>query len=672
MTNRLGDSASPYLLQHADNPVDWWEWGSDAFEEARERGVPVLISIGYSACHWCHVMAHESFENPETAALMNNHFVNIKVDREERPDVDAVYMEATQAMTGHGGWPMTVFADHDGAPFFTGTYFPPSDRHGMPGFPTVLAAVSEAWTERRSDVTSQAERVTAALGQRLAAAEDLPGEQVLADAVTAISSQFDPAHGGFGSAPKFPQQPVLEFLLRIHDRPWASSAGEMVHSSLAAMAAGGIRDHLGGGFSRYSVDARWLVPHFEKMLYDNTQLARLYLWAGVEFDSAVLREVAVDTIEYLLTDLRHPDGGFYSAEDADSEGVEGKFYVWELDEFERITGEDAAVAADYYGVTKEGNFEGANILHRARSISDVAAQHDITPAEAADTVQRAGRALLAQRSTRVRPGLDDKVVTAWNGLAIRALAEAAAVLGDSRYLEAARSCARFVLDGIRDDTGRLHRSWAKGRLGPRAVLEDHAAMSIGLFSLFAVSGETEWYREAMNLAQSIPELFNDPEGGFFTTAVDADPLIVRPKDLFDNPSPSGNSLAAEALLMASAYSGDPELFDLAEATVKSATSIIERAPTGAGHMLSVLTAILDGSRELAVVGPEAARMSNVAWERFRPSLAVAVSSGQPDSTVPLLANRGREGETLAYLCERFVCEAPVSSSDELRTMLQID
>ncbi|HSJ34867.1 MAG TPA: thioredoxin domain-containing protein [Acidimicrobiia bacterium] len=666
MPNRLADSASPYLLQHADNPVDWYEWGEEAFAEARRRDVPLLISIGYSACHWCHVMAHESFEDPDIADLMNRGFVNIKVDREERPDVDAVYMEATQAMTGHGGWPMTVFVDHAGTPFFTGTYFPPQDRAGMPGFRTILAAVGEAWAERRSEVDEQGRRVTEAIGRRLPAARDLPDRSILEAAVAAIAGQFDPVHGGFGGAPKFPQQPTLEFLLRVHDRPWGGSAEEMLKRTLAAMAAGGIRDHLGGGFARYSVDDRWLVPHFEKMLYDNAQLARLYLWAGREFGSGPLVQVAVDTLEYMLRDLRHPDGGLFSAEDADSEGEEGRFYVWDLPEFLEVAGDDAALASDYFGVSAEGNFEGSNILHRARGISDVAADHGLEPEEAAEAVRRAGEALLARRAERVRPGLDDKVVAEWNGLAIRALAEAGASLGKPRYLDAARKAARFLLDHLLVE-GRLHRSWAKGRLGPEGFLADHAGVAVGLFALYAADGDPNWYTAAMSLVEAL-EQFQDPEGGYFTTPDDGESLVTRPKDHFDNPSPSGNALAAEALYLAAAYSGESRFWEKAEATLRAGAVVMDRAPTGAGHSLAVLYEILEGPRELAVVGPDAERLARVAWERYRPGLAVATAAS-PASVPPLLSDRGTEGATLAYVCRRFACAAPVTSVEELRAAL---
>ncbi|MGA7271019.1 MAG: thioredoxin domain-containing protein [Acidimicrobiia bacterium] len=668
MSNRLAGSASPYLLQHANNPVDWFEWGPEAFAEARRRDVPLLVSIGYSACHWCHVMAHESFEDPEIAAQMNQGFVNVKVDREERPDVDAVYMEATQAMTGQGGWPMTVFVDHSGAPFFTGTYYPPTERHGMPGFRSVLAAVSEAWSERRSDVTEQASRVAAVLGRRPASSPGLPGSEDLAGAVQSLSTQFDPDNGGFGRAPKFPQQPVLEFLLRTIGHPWADGADRMLKTTLEAMAAGGIRDHLGGGFARYAVDGRWLVPHFEKMLYDNAQLARLYLWAGVELSSPLLTEVAGDTLEYLLTDLRHPRGAFYSAEDADSEGVEGKFYLWDYDEFMEVTGPDGPLAADMFGVSPEGNFEGSNVLHRPHPISEVAQQHGLDIDQAAKALRRAVEALLARRARRVRPGLDDKIVTAWNGLAIRALAEAGATLGEDRYLTEARNCARFLLANLRDRSGLLRRSWAKGRPGPRAVLDDYASLAMGFFRLYAATGEGEWYEEAMGMTRSIPELFADPEGGFFSAPPEEDELVVRPRDLFDNPAPSGSSLAVEALLTAAAYTGDHTLRDLAEEAIRSTGEVIRRAPAGVGHMLAVLTTLLDRPPELAVVGPNAADLASVAWERYRPGLALAVSN-EPRDAPPLLEGRGSPGRTLAYLCREFVCDAPLDDPDALRSRL---
>jgi uncharacterized protein len=423
MPNRLVDATSPYLLQHKDNPVDWHQWGDEAFDEARKRDVPVLLSVGYSACHWCHVMAHESFEDPDTAEEMNQRFVNIKVDREERPDVDSIYMEAVQAMTGRGGWPMTVWLTPDGHPFYAGTYFPDSDRHGMPGFRRVIAAIADKWENGRKELIEQSDRLTEAIGRSIPVSDALPGKETIKRAHESIGATFDAINGGFGGAPKFPQQPVLEFLLRTRSEPWAKRADEMLATTLLEMANGGIHDHLGGGFARYSVDERWLIPHFEKMLYDNAQLARIYLWTGLELGNERFVEVSRATLGYLLTDLSHPDGGFYSAEDADSEGEEGRFYVWALDEIHEVLGlEDAAEAARFFGATEAGNFEGSNILHRP------------TAEPWTDRIETLRQRLLDARSKRIRPGLDDKVIAAWNGLAIRAFAEAGAALGEHSYL----------------------------------------------------------------------------------------------------------------------------------------------------------------------------------------------------------------------------------------------
>jgi uncharacterized protein YyaL (SSP411 family) len=672
MPNRLAGSTSPYLRQHQDNPVDWLEWGDEAFAEAARRDVPVLLSVGYSACHWCHVMAHESFEDPETADEMNRLFVNVKVDREERPDVDAIYMEAVQAMTGRGGWPMTVWLTPDGRPFYAGTYFPKLDRHGMPAFRRVMAAVSEAWRDRREGVAGQADQVTAAIARPVPVADRLPGTATLESAYRMLERQHDPVHGGFGGAPKFPQQPVLEFLLRIHREPWAPRAGAMLRQTLLRMARGGIYDHLDGGFARYSVDAEWLVPHFEKMLYDNAQLARLYLRAWQELGVERFRTVAEETLDYLLRDLRHPDGGFFSAEDADAEGEEGKFSVWTLAELLETAGpEDGAVAAAYFGVTEAGNFEAsANVLHEARSIAEVAEARGVPLEEAEAALSRARHRLRRRRSERVRPGLDDKVIACWNGLAIRAFAEAAAVLGRPDYLEAARSAARFALTRLRRADGRLLRSWARGEARIPGFLDDHASLAVGLFALYQATGEAAWYREAAALIRAIPHLFADPAGGFFATGDDAERLVHRPKDQMDNPLPSGNSLAAEALLLLSLYSGDAAPRGAAEGAVRAGGLLMERAPTAVGHLLSVAHAMAGEPLELAVVGPDAGRLAGVAWEAFRPHLALAVDrDGSGAREVPLLADRFRDGRTLAYLCSGFVCERPVETPAELRALL---
>ncbi len=642
MTNRLANSSSPYLLQHQDNPVDWFEWGDEAFAEARARDVPILLSVGYAACHWCHVMAHESFEDPDTAEIMNERFVNIKVDREERPDVDSIYMEAVQAMTGHGGWPMTVWIDHEGRPFFAGTYFPSQPRHGMPSFPQVMDAVAAAWRDRREDVAGQAQQLTDAISREIPGG-DLPGDEAMEAAYERLEQTFDADHGGFGGSPKFPQQPVLEYMLRIHGEDWAPLALEMVVKTLDEMAAGGIHDQLGGGFARYSVDAQWLVPHFEKMLYDNAQLARLYLWTGIEAKRPDFVEVARRTLDYMIRDLRHPDGGFYSSEDADSEGVEGKFYVWTPQEIRSVLGPSAEEIIEYYGLTESGNFEGANILQVVR---------EQPPPELEEARDR----LLDRRSERVRPGLDDKVISAWNGLAIRALSEAGAALGDQRYLRLAAEAAEFVLDHLAINGG-LARSWREGRRSVPGFLDDHASMAVGLFRLYAATGTERWYDEALGLVAEL-ERFARPDRGYYSTSESGDNLVKRPVDLTDNPSPSGNALAAEALLMAGSYTGVTEYFERMSSALESAALLMDRYPSMVARHLAVLHSSKD-SRELAILGPEWPTLADVYWERFRPGVAVAVSASDA-SSVPLLEGRYQPGRTVAYVCRHFSCDLPTS------------
>jgi uncharacterized protein YyaL (SSP411 family) len=653
--NRLAQATSPYLLQHKDNPVEWHEWGEAAFAEARQRDVPLLLSVGYSACHWCHVMAHESFEDPDTAAEMNRRFVNVKVDREERPDVDSVYMEAVQAMTGHGGWPMTVWLAPDGRPFYAGTYFPNTDRHGMPSFLTVIGAVSDAWAGRREEIVAQSERLTAAIKRSIPVAESLPDESVLRSGYDSLAGAFDPINGGFGTAPKFPQQPVLEFLLRVHREEWAPRAGHMVQVTLSEMADGGIHDQIGGGFSRYSVDAQWLVPHFEKMLYDNAQLARLYLWAGIELDQPRFIEVARSTLGYLAGDLRHPDGGFFSAEDADSEGVEGKFYVWGREELREVLGEeDAAEAARFFGATPHGNFEGSNILHRP------------TSEPWTDHLESIRSRLLERRSTRVRPGLDDKVIASWNGLAIRAFAEAGAALDDRGYLDLARAAAAFVLDRMMV-AGELHRSWRDGRIGVGAYLEDYGAVAQGLFTLYAATGEYRWFAAGRDLAERVASRFLDPDGGFFDTPDDGPELIKRPKSQTDNPLPSGNALAAEALLTLAAYTGHAGTKDLSLSALKASGLLMSRFPSMVGHHMSVLHS-LGSWREVAIVGAEWPHLARVVWRRFRPHVVLAPSHDASEP-IPLLQSRSVPGSTLAYVCQDHVCSLPTEEPAALEAQL---
>ena len=644
--NRLGASTSPYLLQHAANPVDWFEWGAEAFAAAEARDVPILLSVGYSACHWCHVMAHESFEDPATAEEMNRQFVNVKVDREERPDVDAVYMEAVQNMTGHGGWPMTVWLTPSGEPFYAGTYFPSHDRGGLPSFRRVMTAISEAWERDRQNVTEQAGRIVAALGQELASAAELPGPTVLDRAREAVIRTFDRQFGGFGGAPKFPQQPLLEFLLR------DGRELDLVVGTLTAMAHGGIHDQLAGGFARYSVDRAWIVPHFEKMLYDNAQLARLYLWAGLEADRPDLVAVAHSTLGYLLTDLRDERGAFLSAEDADSEGEEGKFYVWSFDEFVAALGDLADEGIAAYGVTEHGNFEGHNILVRASG----------EPAS-----EEVRMRLLAKRNERVRPGKDDKIVAGWNGLAIRALAEAGAALSEPRYLAAAREAATFLLDHMTTTDGRLLRTWAKGRPGATAgFLEDYGAVGMALLVLFAATGEVEWYEQGERLLRQIPVRFGTDEGAMFTS--ETDDLIKRPRDLFDNPLPSGNTLAAVALLQLALYTGEHDLRQAAEANLRAIAPLIERYPSGVGYGLALLSTLQTGTRELAIVGPDRQALERAYWNAYRPHVALA-SADAPSGVVPLLANRPGQPGGLAYLCTDMVCLNPTGSPDDLASLL---
>ncbi len=678
MPNRLANSTSPYLLQHADNPVDWYPWGEDALARARAEDKPILLSVGYASCHWCHVMAHESFEDPATAEEMNRLFVSVKVDREERPDVDRIYMDAVQAMTGHGGWPMTVFLTPDGKPFYAGTYYPKDSRHGLPSFRQVMLAVAEAWAERRHQVVEQAERLAEAVSRRIAPAADLPQQAALTEAYRSLRGGFDRANGGFGGAPKFPQEPVLEFLLRIAGEQWAPDALPMVQASLEAMAKGGIYDHLGGGFARYAVDAVWLVPHFEKMLYDNAQLARLYLRAWQETGAERLRQVGMETLEYLLRDLAHPEGGFYSGEDADSEGVEGKFYVFDWDEFQQVVGADAQLAADYFGVTPAGNFEGHNVLHEARSAEEVAERRGVPPEAVREAVAGARRRLLELRNRRVRPGLDDKVITSWNGLALRALAEAGAVLHEPRYLEAARRNARFVLEALRRPDGRLLRSWRDGVAADvPGFCEDYAGYAVGLFALYQATGDLEWYRQARRLTEEMVMLFADPvDGGFYSTGSDAEQLITRPKDLMDSPLPSGNSMAAEALLTLALYTGDEQARRQVDGVFRQAGRLLEAYPSAVGHLLSVLHTVLSGPKEVAVVGrpedPVTSALVDVVWERFRVDCVLAVDPGDGSAAgeIPLLEGRQmHNGKPQAYVCRHFACRAPVSEPDALRRQL---
>jgi uncharacterized protein YyaL (SSP411 family) len=681
MANLLAQETSPYLLQHQDNPVDWRPWGPEALAAARERDVPLLVSIGYSACHWCHVMERESFEDPDVAALMNERFVCVKVDREERPDVDAIYMDAVQAMTGHGGWPLNAFVTPEQVPFYAGTYFPPVARGGMPSWRQVLEAVSEAWRERREEIGAQGERLVAHLGvsARIEPDPGAPEPGLVRSAVAAICAVEDRAHGGFGAAPKFPQPSAIELLLAAGD----SAARDVALRALRAMARGGIYDQLGGGFARYAVDAGWVVPHFEKMLYDNAQLARAYLHGWQVSGEEGLRRVCCETLDWALREMRGSEGGFASALDADSEGVEGRYYVWTIEELRRALDDDALldVALRWYGASERGSFEGANVLVHAAPL-------DIAPPPELPEIRRR---LLAARAQRVRPGLDDKRLTAWNALMIGALAEAGAVLERPDYVEAAVACADFVLRELRDERGRLLRTWKDGRAHLSAYLEDHAFLLDALLALYEATFDARWFAAARELADTTIARFADPErGGFFSTADDHEALLARRKDLEDSPIPSGNSAMALALLRLARLTGESAYEDQARGVIALLHPIAARHPLAFAHLLRAIDfALADDVREVAIVGPEPESFVRVVRGALRPHVVLAGSGGPageapatagtggpagraPDDagTVPLLAGRTPlDGATAAYVCERFACQAPVAEPAALAALL---
>ncbi|WP_181361369.1 thioredoxin domain-containing protein [Streptomyces sp. A244] len=675
MPNRLAHETSPYLLQHADNPVDWWPWSEEAFEEARKRNVPVLLSIGYSSCHWCHVMAHESFEDQETAEYLNAHYVSVKVDREERPDVDAVYMEAVQAATGQGGWPMTVFLTPDAEPFYFGTYFPPAPRQGMPSFRQVLQGVHQAWDERRDEVTEVAGKIVRDLAGREISYGDAqtPGEEELAQALLGLTREYDPQRGGFGGAPKFPPSMVLEFLLRHHARTGAEGALQMASDTCERMARGGIYDQLGGGFARYSVDRDWVVPHFEKMLYDNALLCRVYahLWRAT--GSELARRVALETADFMVRELRTNEGGFASALDADSDDgtgkhVEGAYYVWTPEQLREVLGEqDADLAARHFGVTEEGTFEeGASVLQLPVRDGFVDA------GKVASVRER----LLAARSERPAPGRDDKVVAAWNGLAIAALAETGAYFDRPDLVEAAVAAADLLVRLHLDEQARLTRTSKDGHAGANAgVLEDYADVAEGFLALASVTGEGVWLEFAGFLVDHVLARFTDPESGsLYDTAADAERLIRRPQDPTDNAAPSGWSAAAGALLGYAAHTGSEPHRTAAEKALGVVKALGPRVPRFIGWGLAVAEAVLDGPREVAVVGPslddEGTRsLHRTALLGTAPGAVVAV--GVPESEeFPLLSDRPLVGgEPAAYVCRNFTCDAPTTEVDRLRAVL---
>ena len=691
--NRLQHASSPYLRQHAENPVDWFEWGDEPFALARERDVPIFLSVGYASCHWCHVMAHESFENADVASQLNDGYVSIKVDREERPDIDAVYMSAVQLATGRGGWPMSVFTTPDGEPFFAGTYWPREDRGGMPGFPRVLHAVTTAWRDSREDVLQSSRALTERLQrlQHVAGGSGPVEPRLVATAAAGLVAAWDRRLGGFGQAPKFPQAMAIDFLLAHAQRTGDGQALKAAVHSLDAMCRGGIYDHVGGGFARYATDERWLVPHFEKMLYDNALLLRALVHASVVLEpggaaapgaaaaalesdrrgqlAARFRRVARETADYLLSDMSHPEGGLYSSTDADSEGEEGRFFVWSAPEFREVVataGENPDTFAAFYGVTEEGNWEGTNILHEPDGRDELDAGFD-------GRLQRVRLALHERREQRVHPGLDDKVLTSWNALAIGALAEAGALLGESRYLDAARRCALFVRTHLWHD-GRLQHSWREGHgASVNGLLEDVAALAPALLVLYEVDPDPEWVRWARQLVSDAEDRFADPDesGTYFATAHDAEPLITRPKDLWDNAQPAGPSGLADAHLRLAALTGDADHRDRGAAILAAFSARVAQAPTGYGELLRAAERHLGEGYEVAVVGPDPGRreLTAVYHETWRPA-SVLAQSADADGEVPLLADRPSvQGRAAAYVCRDFVCERPVTAADELRALL---
>jgi uncharacterized protein YyaL (SSP411 family) len=673
--NRLAGESSPYLLQHAANPVDWHPWDPDALARAKAEDKPIFLSIGYSACHWCHVMERESFVDRDTAEFLNAHFVCIKVDREERPDLDAIYMDAVVTLTGRGGWPLSAWLDPDTVPFYGGTYFPSTSRQGMPSFREVLEAIAGAWAERRDELREH----TTTLLKQLQQEQTGPGQygppathprQVLAEADQALRSSFDPVNGGWGEAPKFPQPLVLEYMLF---RQSLSSEAELepeLWSTLEAMAAGGIYDHLGGGFHRYAVDERWLVPHFEKMLYDNAQLARCYLHAWQVTGKPRYRAVVEETLDYLLRRMSRADGGFFSSEDADSEGSEGEFYLWTLEQVRAtLDAKQAEEVIEAYGLTAAGNFEGANILHLSARLQG-------GPAPSPSERLTAARAkLLAARELRIPPARDEKIVAGWNGLALSALAEAARALPSQRYRGAAEKTGRFLAEHLMDSEHRLRHSWIAGRPLGNGFLEDYAATIDGLLSLYQCTFADEWFEAARGLSDSLIRHFSRPQGGFYDTSDDHETLIMRPRSLQDSPTACGNSLAATALLRMAAYTDEPRYGDLAYQTLATVPTYVGHAPMMFGGWLYAQLLAETGTVDVAVIGEPAAeetrRLLAAVNERFRPHLLTAARAPGAASTNPLLAGRQfDEGlKAAAWLCSRSTCAAPTGDPERLRTLL---
>ena len=680
MPNRLIDETSPYLLQHANNPVDWYPWGEEALSRARNEDKPILLSIGYSACHWCHVMERESFENDAIAELMNQHFINIKVDREERPDLDAVYMEAVQMLTGSGGWPMTVFLTPDCKPFYGGTYFPPVDRHNMPGFPRLLETVAQAYRNSHSEI----QRVTGQLTEQMGRTANMPrgtgalDESILHHAYNQLATNFDYQNGGVGSAPKFPQAMTLEILLRYHAHGHNERARSMLELTLEKMARGGIYDQIAGGFHRYSTDTYWLVPHFEKMLYDNALLARLYLHAWLATGRALYRRITEETLDYVLREMTGEHGGFFSATDADSEGEEGKFFVWSPSEIEAVLGsEDAALFNGFFGVSQRGNFEGKNILNISVRAADFADREGIDLERLLEIIRRGKEALRVAREDREHPLLDDKALASWNGLMLRAFAEAGAALERQDYLDAATKNAAFLLEEMRPE-GRLLRSYREGQAKLPGFLEDYSFVADGLLSLYEATFERRWLDAAVELAdEMISQFWDEPAGCFYDTGRDHEDLVVRPRDVFDNAQPCGGSVASDMLLRLSVVTGNDDYADKAITPLRTLAELMGRAPAGTGRWLAALDFYLSTPKEVAVIGeqdnPATSALLREVNRRYLPN-RVLVGAGEEGTTastgLPLLEGRGMvDGRPTAYVCENYACQLPVTDAESLAAQL---
>jgi uncharacterized protein YyaL (SSP411 family) len=678
-TNALINESSPYLLQHAHNPVDWHPWGEEALAKARAEDKPILLSIGYSACHWCHVMERESFENEVIAKLMNDNFINIKVDREERPDLDQIYMNAVQMMTGHGGWPMTMFLTPHGVPFYGGTYFPPDDRFNMPGFPRVLMSVAEAY---RSQPDQVADTSTAMLGElrRVGLAtvsREVLDDDLLDSSYRRIAADYDRRNGGFGSAPKFPPAMTLEFLMHIYYRSGSAEALEMVEQTCRKMAEGGIYDQLGGGFHRYSTDAHWLVPHFEKMLYDNALLSRLYLHEYQLTKNQSARQIAEETLDYVVREMTDSSGGFYSTQDADSEGEEGKFFVWSKEEVVTALGAtDAALLCDYFDITDSGNFEGRNILHITSSLEDVGARHHLSTEAVLEIIDRGRKTLFQIREQRIKPARDEKILTAWNGLLLASFAEASAILGRADYAEVAEANAQFLLENLQRD-GLLLRTYKAGEAKLNAYLEDYACLIDGLVSLYEATGTLSWLQRAIELAEKmIEEFWDEEEGGFFFTGKSHERLIIRSKDFMDNATPSGNSVAALVLQRLAILTGNERYQRHAVTILRLVADQIRRYPSAFGWTLCALDFYLSKSKEIAVVAngrsAEQRDLTDVIWQTYLPNRAIAPCWENHETAakiVPLLNRRPPQSEPQAFVCEAYTCLAPTTDPTDLRKQL---